>query len=95
LPIGEQIFEQRIFLGGEFYFLSSSFNLLRKAVQFQFTDAENAGTTDWDTAQFERDAAHEFAKAERKLSYPTISAVASGDVIPIRDSRLPENYGAR
>jgi outer membrane protein len=42
----------------------------------------------------ERDAAHEFARAERALNYPTISAVGAAGVVPIRDAQLPENYAA-
>jgi len=42
--------------------------------------------------RFEREAAFEFAKAEKKLMYPTISAVGSAGVVPIGDARLPENY---
>lgn len=44
--------------------------------------------------RFEHEAALEFAKAEKKLMYPTISAIGSAGVAPIRDSRLPENYAA-
>jgi outer membrane protein len=39
-------------------------------------------------------AAEKFAKAERALSYPTISAVASAGVVPVRDPQLPDNYAA-
>ncbi len=39
-------------------------------------------------------AAIKFAKAERALSYPTISAMASAGVVPVRDPQLPENYAA-
>jgi outer membrane protein len=44
--------------------------------------------------RYQRDAAKEFARAENKLSYPTISAIASGGLIPLGDSRLGDNYGA-
>jgi len=44
--------------------------------------------------RFERDAALEFAKGEKKLRFPTISAVGSVGVVPIHDSRLPDNYAA-
>ncbi len=44
--------------------------------------------------RLERDGAREFAKAEKKLGYPTISAVGSAGTVPIRDPRLPENYAA-
>ncbi|HZR16466.1 MAG TPA: TolC family protein [Verrucomicrobiae bacterium] len=40
------------------------------------------------------EAATKFAKAERALSYPTISAVASAGVVPVRDPQLPDNYAA-
>lgn len=39
-------------------------------------------------------AAVKFARAERDLRYPTISAVASAGVIPIGNSQLPDNYAA-
>jgi outer membrane protein len=44
--------------------------------------------------RYQRDAAKEFARAENKLSYPTLSAVASGGLTPVGDSRLGDNYGA-
>jgi outer membrane protein len=42
----------------------------------------------------EREAAFKFARAEKALNYPTISATAAAGVIPIRDSALPPNYAA-
>jgi outer membrane protein len=44
--------------------------------------------------RYQRDAAKEFARAENKLSYPTLSATATGGVMPLGDSRLGDNYGA-
>jgi outer membrane protein len=44
--------------------------------------------------RFEKDGAARFAKAERAARYPTISAVGSVGVVPIRDSQLPDNYAA-
>lgn len=44
--------------------------------------------------RFEKDAALRFAKAERAARYPTIAAVGSVGVVPIRDPQLPENYAA-
>ncbi|MCX6928303.1 MAG: TolC family protein [Verrucomicrobia bacterium] len=41
-----------------------------------------------------REAALKFARAEKALHYPTISAIGSAGVIPIGDSHLPENYAA-
>jgi outer membrane protein len=41
-----------------------------------------------------RDAALKYAKGERALSYPTISAVASAGVVPVHDPQLPDNYAA-
>jgi outer membrane protein len=41
-----------------------------------------------------RGAALKFARAEKALHYPTISAIASAGVVPIGDSQLPENYAA-
>ncbi len=43
---------------------------------------------------FERDAATKFARAERDLNYPTISAVGSAGVIPVRDPLLKSDYAA-
>jgi outer membrane protein len=44
--------------------------------------------------RYQRDAAKEFARAENKLSYPTLSAIATGGLTPLGDSRLGDNYGA-
>ncbi len=44
--------------------------------------------------RYQRDAAKEFARSENKLSYPTISAMASGGLMPLGDSRLGDNYAA-
>lgn len=46
-------------------------------------------------ARFEEEAARKFARAERDLRYPTISAFAAGGVIPFHDSEFQRNdYGA-
>ena len=45
-------------------------------------------------ARYQRDAAKEFAQAQKKLSYPTLSAVAAGGLTPVGDSRLGDNYAA-
>lgn len=42
----------------------------------------------------QREAAIKFARGERALSYPTVSAVASAGVVPVRDPQLPDNYAA-
>jgi outer membrane protein len=44
--------------------------------------------------RYERDATKEFAQAEKKLSYPTISAVGFGGIVPVGDPRLPDQYAA-
>ena len=44
--------------------------------------------------RFEVEASLEFAKAEKKLLYPTISAIGSAGVVPFHDSHLPDNYAA-
>jgi outer membrane protein len=44
--------------------------------------------------QNSREAALKFARAEKALRYPTISAIASAGVIPVGDPQLPENYAA-
>jgi outer membrane protein len=44
--------------------------------------------------RYERDAAKEFLLAERKLSYPTVSAVGNGGIVPLGDKRLPDQYAA-
>ena len=41
-----------------------------------------------------REAAIKFARGEKALKYPTISAVGSAGVVPIHDSALPDNYAA-
>jgi outer membrane protein len=44
---------------------------------------------------YERDAAAKFARAEKDLDYPTISAVGSAGVIPVRDpALLKSDYAA-
>jgi outer membrane protein len=42
----------------------------------------------------QHEAAIKFARGERALSYPTISAVASAGVVPVRDPQLPDSYAA-
>jgi outer membrane protein len=44
--------------------------------------------------RYQRDAATSFARAEHDLRYPTISAVATGGLSPVRDPRLNQNYAA-
>lgn len=44
--------------------------------------------------RYQRDAAKELAQAERKVNYPTISAVGVGGLVPIGDDRLPDHYAA-
>jgi outer membrane protein len=44
--------------------------------------------------RYQRDAAKEFAKAEGKLLYPTISAIGTAGVIPTGASQLPSDYAA-
>jgi len=44
--------------------------------------------------RLERDAATQFARAEKKLKYPVISAVGSAGVVPIHDPALPDSYAA-
>jgi outer membrane protein len=41
-----------------------------------------------------REAALKFARAERALRYPTLTAIGSAGVIPIGDFELPDNYAA-
>jgi outer membrane protein len=44
--------------------------------------------------RFQRDAAKEFAKAEGKLLYPTLSALGTAGVIPTGAPQLPSDYAA-
>lgn len=44
--------------------------------------------------RYQGEAATKFARAERELHYPTISAVGSAGVIPIHDPALKDNYAA-
>jgi outer membrane protein len=53
-----------------------------------------ASRPDLARSRYQRDAAREFARAEDKLSYPTLSAIASAGLTPLGDSRLADNYGA-
>lgn len=41
-----------------------------------------------------RDATRSFAEAERKLRYPSITALAAGGVVPVRDHTLHDSYAA-
>jgi outer membrane protein len=41
-----------------------------------------------------QEASLKFARAERALRYPNLSAVGSAGVVPIGDSELPKNYAA-
>jgi len=45
-------------------------------------------------ARHERDAAYQFARAERALKYPSIFASGAAGVVPIHDPQLPDNYAA-
>ncbi len=42
--------------------------------------------------RLERDSAQKFARAEKGLDYPTVSALAAVGVVPVRDNRLNDNY---
>lgn len=44
--------------------------------------------------RYQRDAASKYARAEKDLHYPTISAVGSAGVIPVHDPLLRDNYAA-
>jgi outer membrane protein len=46
------------------------------------------------SSRYSRDAALRFARAEKGLSYPVVSAVGSAGVIPVGDPQLPQNYAA-
>jgi outer membrane protein len=43
---------------------------------------------------FNRDAAYRFAEAEKRLSYPSISALGTAGVLPAHDDRLHGTYSA-
>ncbi len=44
--------------------------------------------------RFNREAAQRFARAEKDLHYPTVSAVGSAGVLPVHDPALRDNYAA-
>jgi len=44
--------------------------------------------------RFQRDAAGRFARAEKDLNYPTVSAVGSAGVTPLHDQSMRDNYAA-
>lgn len=44
--------------------------------------------------RLEKEAADRFARAEKDLNYPTISAVGAAGVIPVHDPLLKDNYAA-
>jgi outer membrane protein len=49
---------------------------------------------DLQALQLNRDAARRFAEAERKLRYPSITALAGGGVVPAHDHTLHDTYAA-
>jgi len=77
---------------------------------FTLVDEGNAAPLDADTAGFistalqerpdlqalrlNRDASQRFAEAERRLRYPSITALAAGGVIPTHDHTLQDTYAA-
>jgi outer membrane protein len=44
--------------------------------------------------RFARDAASRFARAEKDLNYPTVSAVGSAGLLPVHDPSMRDNYAA-
>jgi outer membrane protein len=44
--------------------------------------------------RLERDAASRYAQAQKDARYPTVAAIGSAGVVPIRDDRLPDKYAA-
>jgi outer membrane protein len=44
--------------------------------------------------RLEHDASLRFARAERGLNYPTVSAIGSAGVVPLHDSSMRDNYAA-
>jgi len=84
---------------------------LREEVSFALADVPYPGPLTAQTAELvsealqfrpelarlrlEYEAALQFSKAEKKLLYPTISAIGTAGVVPIRDTaHLPDNYAA-
>jgi outer membrane protein len=49
---------------------------------------------DLQAVRHEREAAYKFARGEKALRYPTISAVGSAGVVPVHDPQLPDTYAA-
>src|SRR5262249_17692684 len=49
---------------------------------------------DLQSMRLNRDASQRFAEAERRLRYPSITALAAGGVVPIRDHTLHDTYAA-
>ena len=49
---------------------------------------------DLQSLRLAKDAAQHFAEAERKLRYPSITALAAGGVVPVRDHTLHDTYAA-
>ncbi len=60
----------------------------------QFVEAALRNRPDLLSLQSSRDAALKFAKAEKALAYPTVSAMGAAGLIPVGDPQLPENYAA-
>jgi outer membrane protein len=82
----------------------------REQQQYQLTDAgQNAqpapdqnklvekalrNRPDLARLRYEKEAASRFARAEKDLHYPTISAVGAAGIIPLHDSKLNDSYAA-
>jgi hypothetical protein len=60
-----QIFQQRVFLGGQFDLFAGAFDILRKPVNFQIADAQHAGPVDRPAPQQRLDAHQQFGKGKR------------------------------
>src|SRR5260370_2568961 len=61
---------------------------------FQFVEQALQSRPDLLSLRNQREAALRFARGEKALSYPTISAVGSAGVVPLHDPALPEHYAA-
>jgi outer membrane protein len=60
----------------------------------QLVEKALANRPDLARLRFEGKAAEKFARAEKDLHYPTISAIGSAGVIPLHDSKLNDTYAA-
>jgi outer membrane protein len=59
-----------------------------------FISAALQDRPDLQSLRLNQSASHRFADAERRLRYPTVTALAAGGVVPVHDHTLHDSYAA-